>query len=277
MAKIYDPVGCFIYCGTASEPLTDEHIIPLGLAGEHVLPRSSCKECARVTGRFEGVVLRTIFGDIRMRNQFPTRRRKQRPKQRPINTESGTKLVPTTEYPAPYVVYQFGKCGLLLDAPPGLILPHHNVSLISDPTHDAFKTKHKWDGLLGFNFQPDPFRRMILKIGHGFAVAGLGLSTFRPMAIPYFMEDGKNLSYLVGQNENKEPMDSAHLHKTRVSLALRPQVGRWLVIAEIRLFAGADTPTYHAVVGDFERPADVGAILENLRNAGGVEVAVVTL
>lgn len=276
MAKIYDPVGCCIYCGVTSD-LTDEHIIPLGLAGEHVLPRASCKPCARVTAKFEGVVLRTIFGDVRMRNKLPTRRKKQRPGHRLINTQAGTKLVPTTEYPAPYVVYQFGKCGLLLDAPSNLVLPHHNVSIIPDRDHDEFQSAHQWDGLVSFKFQPDQFRQMILKIGYGYAIANLGHASFRRIALPYFMQEKQNVSYLVGQNETKEPKDPEHLHKTRISLVYRPQTQQWLVIAEIRLFAGASTPTYHAVVGDFERASDVGHILEKLGNTGSVEVSIMAL
>lgn len=269
----YDPVGICIYCGNDEGALTDEHIIPLGLAGGHVLPRSSCKACAKATGKFEGVVLRTVLGDLRMRNKFPTRRPHERPTLRTINTAKGTKLIPTSDYPAPYVVYQFEKAGILLGAPPGLTISHKVPVIIGDPTYAEFKTTHAWDGVLKFRFQPDEFRRLLLKIGYGYAVAHLGYGSFRPLSVPYFMHAGRNLSYLVGQNSDKEPMDDKWLHKTRANVSMT-QDGKWLVIAEIRLFAGADTPTYHAVVGDFESPSQLRPVLEKLRDRGDIEVAV---
>lgn len=43
-------------------PLTDEHIVPFGLGGTGVFREASCKACAKVTAKFEGVVQRTILG-----------------------------------------------------------------------------------------------------------------------------------------------------------------------------------------------------------------------
>lgn len=55
----YGPVGKCIYCAAPPPAvLTDEHIIPLALGGEHLLLKASCKPCEKITGRFEGIVLR---------------------------------------------------------------------------------------------------------------------------------------------------------------------------------------------------------------------------
>lgn len=54
----YPPVGHCIYCGNAKNVLTDEHIIPFGLNGNLVLPKSSCKKCAQITSKVELHVLR---------------------------------------------------------------------------------------------------------------------------------------------------------------------------------------------------------------------------
>ena len=56
-SKVYEPVGLCIYCG-ATENLGKEHIVPLALGGTLVLPRASCTSCSRITGEFEGKVLR---------------------------------------------------------------------------------------------------------------------------------------------------------------------------------------------------------------------------
>src|SRR3546814_3930149 len=78
----YPPVGQCIYCGSTKEPLGKEHIIPYGLGGNLVLPKASCKGCEAITGGFEQVCLRTMFGPARLRLNMPTRRRKERPKKR---------------------------------------------------------------------------------------------------------------------------------------------------------------------------------------------------
>src|SRR3712207_705268 len=45
-------VGCCIYCGATNE-LTDEHVIPLALAGNIIVPDASCRACAAITSDFE--------------------------------------------------------------------------------------------------------------------------------------------------------------------------------------------------------------------------------
>lgn len=269
----YEPVGICIYCGDTHSKLTDEHIIPFGLAGEHVLPQASCKTCAKITGRFEGVVLRSVLGDLRMRNNFPTRRPHERPKMRRINTITGPKFVPTSEFPAIYVNYNFEQAGIIVGAPKELRILHKVPTIIADRSQDEFKNKHGWDGVVGFKFMPDEFRRLLLKIGYGYAIAHLGYGSFRPFSIPYFMNDGENLSYLVGQNSKQEEMDNQFLHKTKLNISLFSD-GIWRVVLEIRLFAGAMTPTYLAVLGDFESQAQLKTVLARLSGRSDIEVSI---
>jgi hypothetical protein len=56
--KVFKRVGRCIYCGTSEhelspeqESLTDEHIIPLGLGGNMILPAASCKACQVIINR----------------------------------------------------------------------------------------------------------------------------------------------------------------------------------------------------------------------------------
>src|ERR1700685_364397 len=82
----YKPVGSCIYCGS-HERLSDEHIIPYGMGGRWILPESSCTGCAAITGAFEGDVLRTIVGPLRMLYNMPTRRKKERPRNLPLKVK----------------------------------------------------------------------------------------------------------------------------------------------------------------------------------------------
>lgn len=51
------PVNQCIYCGSTFQ-LTDEHVVPYGLSGQLVLPKSSCRSCAAITCRLEQKLLR---------------------------------------------------------------------------------------------------------------------------------------------------------------------------------------------------------------------------
>jgi hypothetical protein len=74
------PVAKCIYCGSSDLPLTDEHVVPLGLAGRAVLPNSSCKDCAAVTGGIEQKLLRGAFWPLRRKFGLVSNRR---PKEQP--------------------------------------------------------------------------------------------------------------------------------------------------------------------------------------------------
>src|ERR1700730_18119661 len=68
----YKPVGRCIYCGSleystdSSRPLAEEHIIPLALGGDRILPEASCRKCERITGNFEQMALRGVLRGARV-------------------------------------------------------------------------------------------------------------------------------------------------------------------------------------------------------------------
>src|SRR6266508_6142095 len=72
-----------IYCG-AREDLRDEHVIPYGLEGEYVLRQASCRECEKLTSRFERAVLRDLLLPARTSLEIRTRRPKDRPDRLPL-------------------------------------------------------------------------------------------------------------------------------------------------------------------------------------------------
>jgi hypothetical protein len=82
--RAYAPVRACIYCGATAGPFSDEHIIPLSLGGNLVLPESSCHPCAKITGRFEMDVARFNFAGFRSRLSFPTRRPKDQLREEPL-------------------------------------------------------------------------------------------------------------------------------------------------------------------------------------------------
>src|SRR4051794_2543668 len=75
----YPPVGRCIYCGETKLPrgvlrFGNEHIIPLALGGNLVLPEASCRECEKIINReIENPILRQEWGHLRTRRDFPSR------------------------------------------------------------------------------------------------------------------------------------------------------------------------------------------------------------
>ena len=256
MAFKFEPVNCCIYCGKTNIVLGAEHIIPFGLGGQLILPKSSCKACGDATGKFEGVVQRTIYGDFRMSRGLQTRHKKERPSHRIIGTidqhgNTSQKSISVRDYPAPYWVYTFGNCGIYLGTHPDTNVTLGNLKTIHDNTAlTAFAAEHNWDRKLQFRYMPNEFMRMIAKIGYSFATAVVGYSGFRPLILGSIMNSEANPSYFVGMNEIQEPSGLNHNHELKLLIQGR-LAGTTLLIVHARLFPYAETPTYHAVVGEF--------------------------
>jgi hypothetical protein len=271
----FSPVGRCIYCGDNKSQLTDEHIIPLGLGGTVILPAASCKPCATLTGKFEGVVQRTIFGDFRIRYNLPTRRKNERPKLKKIGTRSGLQVdIPAVEFPVTYFVYNFGTCGLLLNAPAALDVSRFTLTEIhnSDELRNLI-TKHNWDGVLKTTMRPDEFRKALAKIAYSWFTAVAGYGNFEPLVLDAITQKHFNMSYLVGQNEKTEPtVDGPHWHNMRLRTMHQIGGAASIFVIDLRLFQSNPTPTYHIVVGKSHSMEQYAKVMEKVRNSGHVEL-----
>ncbi len=116
----FEPKGGCIYCGSTGVVLTDEHIVPYALGGQHVLREASCSTCAVHTGLFERKIARELWGDARNSFNAPSRRKRNRSQtiQMPEADSPGQTIsVPTSEYPAGFVFYKMGQPGILQGLP----------------------------------------------------------------------------------------------------------------------------------------------------------------
>lgn len=194
--RTYEAVGVCIYCGSANNP-TKEHIIPYSAGGRWVLPQSSCKACAAITGAFEGEFARTILGPLRMLYNMPTRRPKDRPKHLPLKI----KYAPDDDWEIAYVDRSI--CPFLV----GLPLYPLPEKMTGEPVDGdrGHATKQLW--IRGGGFWPNrdahmqwlcnmlkaveimpvatvhtkPFCLTLTKVAHAFAVAELGPNGFTPI------------------------------------------------------------------------------------------------
>jgi hypothetical protein len=115
-----------LYCGTTERPpgvdrFTDEHIVPLALAGTLILQQASCEECAKIINRqIESPLLRHDWAAFRAKYKFPTRNKASRKKITHVNATNvdGSPLrIPLGEHSTPILIYKFSSCRVIADLP----------------------------------------------------------------------------------------------------------------------------------------------------------------
>jgi hypothetical protein len=267
--------GACIYCGRTGLELTDEHVVPLSLGGQHIIRDASCLDCAKITTRFERDVARELWGDARVSYDAPSRRKRMR-KTHIVLTDPDMPHrkveVPYSEYPAPIVFYRMQKAGILQGLPDTLDISDawQLVAISDDKKSKEFKQKFGVDLTAKFRNVPDSFARLIAKTGYCHVLMSLDPGDFRPLCLPYILGQKKNLSYIVGGKFNTtEPEDKGYVLGT-VGFA---SADRMMIIAEVRLYANLQTPIYHVLVGDVRGQASVAAVLKKL---GEIQLTVIT-
>ncbi len=248
MAK-YDNVGHCIYCGQFSPNLTDEHVIPKGLKGNLVLPKSSCSDCQKITCKLENYCLRQVFGAFRLKTGLS--KKKDRPRHLRLHVLDDDrkvviKDVPVSEYPLSLAMARFPPPGILVDRPadadfdwePWFWADHNSV--------EAVRRTHGGAGFQSHEFHPEMFCRMIAKISHAYAVAEIGTLSFAPMLRDLILSGNDKPYRIVGGDIDVIEATQA-LHE--VQLRWQPHRGTEFLVATVRLFAFLGTPVYHAVVG----------------------------
>lgn len=247
----FSPVGQCIYCGSTNS-LTKEHILPLGLGGNWILPKASCTDCARITGAFEQFCLRPMLGRLRIRLKLPTRRPNERPDELPFDffDPDGIRrkdTVPVDQMPITCFGFRFPAPGLLRGVVPNESFEGEMVAkLIGSDMKEHLTSERVKIHLGAINVLA--FARMLAKIGHSYAVAHLGLGTFEPLLSPVILGTSPFASHLVG-GDVSVPTPEAEPTLHHVYLQNCTSNGTEYVLVAIRLFALFGMPRYHVVVG----------------------------
>ena len=268
----YAPVGRCIYCGVVEVPLGmkrfhDEHIVPLALNGGLILPEASCRQCERTINKeIESRLLTEEYAQFRAKYGLPTRRKKKRKKAVKLPSIAGGWInVPATEYTAPVPIYQFETARILSGAPP---VPNSHawtmdILLGGDEEVRLQKKYPLWTKAHTVRAMPYQFARFVAKVAYGFAVANLGIDCFKPLANDIILGRSDDYFRFIG-SEPREPPPSGwpaggQHHFSIVVRLVRDYIG--LVVVDVKLFAEAGTPVYHAVVGeiDLTTPAHAAA------------------
>lgn len=259
----YAPVGQCIYCGIRDVPPTmkrfhDEHIVPLALNGTLILPESSCRQCERgINKEIENRLLTEEYARFRAKHGLPTRRPRNRKKMVKLPSVTGGWIkVPATEYTAPVPIYRFKAARILSGAPP-VPNSHAWTMKILGGGDEEVRLQQKyplWTRAHTFRPEPYQFARFVAKVAYGFAVANLGIDCFKPLANDIILGRSDDYFRLVG-SEPREPPPSGwpnggQHHFSIVVRFVRGNVG--LVVVDVKFFADAGTPVYHAVVGEID-------------------------
>lgn len=251
----YKPVGRCIYC-QATDGLTDEHIVPLGLGGQLLLPKASCRRCNEWTSKAERTCMRTMYGPLRLLYDLPTRRPSDRPAtlalkvKRSSSSEWESAQVAQGEYPFLILFPQMEEPGAIngveMSAAEGPAERNFWIRGAS-PSYDFNALLERLCGELRVHsVMPEArhdmpaFCRVLSKIAYAYAVAELGFDIAKsPVARLATDGDLSHCRYFIGGTSGQEPPRNV-LHE--LSIHFFPMYPRPVV--RLRLLAKLGTPAY---------------------------------
>ena len=256
--KTYKPVGVCIYCGDTTPLLTDEHIIPYALNGDWILPESSCKRCAKITGQLEQRVLRGELWHLRTALNFQTRRRSEQPKVVRFKADGVELDVPINDCPILMHFIKFPPPGMLEGRvlKPGIDALGH-VTIRWGPDPGEFAKRHGIKNLsMTTDLRPAEFARMIAKIAYSHVVARFGLKAIADDFVSsVILGNSTRIGHVIGCASGGDPLTTTQPNTP----VLRPEIYKGglsgedrLLAVKVKLFADSPTPVYQVVIG---RPA----------------------
>jgi len=267
--------GICIYCGKSNCRLTDEHILPYFLGGQHILKDASCDRCAKITSKFELEVGRNLWGDARVSFGAPSRRKNKRPKffMHPNKYAPNHPIkVPFDEYPAPMIFYRMQPAGILVGLPSSenQAATWELTSIADNDKLNKFKFKYGVDAIAKFKHVPDSFARLLIKIAYGQVLSSLDPGDFNPICLPYILEEGRNYSYVVGGRWDLPSPQVGVGYSLSTNCVKFPS--KLLLIVEVRLVSNCGTPAYHVVVGDVTGESEIAKVLSKVEATIFIEV-----
>lgn len=254
----FKPVGRCIYCDRLQPPLRLEHIIPLALKGEMLLPEASCESCAAITGAFEGRCCAQMFNVTRAALGYPSRNRgKKHPKKATLPLsfiDAGGQFSktdwPSQQHPSGLIIPQFSRPPERLCVPPQLLAEPTQVRVWRrGPKEDQLREIARQidaKSLLA-NIDLLSFARLLAKIGHGMAAAMLDREGFRPYLLDLILGRSTEwVPFVGGDFVNHPPAKGRHYARLDVYDVL----GRSVLGCKIRLFAELGGPIHIVAVGE---------------------------
>jgi hypothetical protein len=246
MTFVMGRIGRCIYCGSTAPPLTDEHIVPLGLGGDRILAAASCLDCQRITSGLENELLHKTMQPWRTALGVATRHPKKRPTHLKARIKEGSawkdQELPVGMAPTTMHWPRFLPPAVLDSRPfqPGISFS----GIVSTSTLPPAGTAGTYE--LTTVLQPTVLARVVAKIGYGFAVAERGLGSFEPVVLPAILGTSDDIGQWVGCLDVSLTPGAQLTGSYTLTVGDLPD-GQ--VISVVQLFAGMGVPEYVVVVG----------------------------
>jgi hypothetical protein len=220
-SKLYAPLNRCAYC-SSTQDLSKEHIIPLGLGSDLILPKASCEAHRKATSKVEDFVLRKYLCPLRSHLSLPSRKPSQRPDGYPLTLRRGARSwrqkVKLSQHPG---LVRF----MILD-PPGRVAGRPEVqetySFRFEDTKIFADIDQRVARLGADSFEdrvavnPMALARMMAKIGHAFAVAELGIDAFEQTYVSHLITDAApDWNYWVGSYNRGRDIVAKDLHELK--------------------------------------------------------------
>lgn len=249
----FETKGRCIYCAVVSSELTDEHIVPKALGGQHIIRKASCNKCATITSKFEGKIARDLWGDARISFNAPSYHKNRRPTDIVLPHPHGTKKIAAKEYPAAFVFYKMGKSGFLqgLSETEDISSNWKLIAVDDDARRENYFKKYAEYPTIKFRHVPHEFGQMIAKIGYGHILTTFHPAEFSHICLPYILGGKPNISFVVGGVEDDiKPIPDVG-YSLNTECIVTKNFDRLLLVAKVRLYANTHSPEYSVVVGEF--------------------------
>jgi hypothetical protein len=209
-----------------------------------------------------------MWGDARNSFNAPTRRKKQR-KTHIVLTDpdnsARTVKVPYSEYPAAMIFYKMQRAGILegVQHTVDLSAMWEFVAVCDTAKANEFERRFGIKLTAKFRHVPNSFARLLAKIAYCHTLCALEPGDFRPICVPYILGESQNPSFIVGGTFDLMPPDRDLGYVVRSMGFI--EADRLMLMAELRLFANLQTPTYHVVVGDIRGSNHIKAAISLAR------------
>ena len=192
-----------------------------------------------------------MFNSLRIRENMPTRRKKNRLKPVQINSARGKFSLEHKNTLAIRPIIELPLAGFLQNPPnrEGGFVGAKLSTQMSQPLDINAQRNIKFEEMQ-FNqiFDLESLARLYAKICHGYAVALFGIDRFTPWLPPYILGQDNHLSYVVGgatKNESKYPSSY------QISWSIHNIINghKNVIIFDLRLFANLGGPWSQVIVG----------------------------
>lgn len=250
------PAGSCIYCGDTND-LRAEHIIPLALQGNYILPEASCSKCEATTSAFEGRVLRGFFLDARTVAGYRTRHPKNRPTILPLGVERDGIIEEINLRPVEHPGFLY----LPILTPPTALAGEkevegasvHGAEILYFGKHpaDVAKTLNVKTIQRKVNWDITSFARFLAKIAYAYAVASVGtLPRVHVPILPLILGTADDASRWIGSAQFKLSVESKNpLHALGHTWVVDPNdSGSEFLLVRVKLFVPSGATGYEIIV-----------------------------